>query len=61
MNWENWGRAEKGKLKWNIDHRAPKSSFNFTSSEDKEFKECWALENLQPLEAIENIKKSDKY
>jgi len=58
MNWDNWGR---GKSKWNIDHIKPKSLFNYTYPEDKEFKECWALKNLQPLEAIENIKKGNKY
>jgi hypothetical protein len=29
--------------------------------EDPEFKECWALENLQPLEAMENIDKGYNY
>lgn len=58
MSWENWG---KGKEKWNIDHIKPKSLFHYTSPEDKEFKECWALSNLQPLEEIENIRKSNKF
>lgn len=61
MNWDNYGIYEEGKLKWHLDHRKPKSLFRYTSPEDKEFKECWALENLQPLEAIENLKKSNKY
>ena len=61
MNWDNYGIYEKGKLKWVIDHWRPVSSFNFTSTDDPEFKECWALENLQPLEVVENIKKSNKY
>ena len=54
MNWDNYGE-------WHIDHIKPQSLFNFTSVNDKEFKECWALENLQPLEATENIIKSNKY
>jgi hypothetical protein len=54
MNWDNYG-------KWHIDHIRPISSFDFTSAENKKIKECWALENLQPLEAIENIKKNNKY
>ena len=61
MNWDNYGVYEEGKFKWHIDHIKPKSLFNYTYPEDKEFKECWALKNLQPLEAIENIKKSNKY
>jgi hypothetical protein len=27
---------------------------------DENFKKCWALDNLQPLEAIANIKKSNR-
>lgn len=61
MNWDNYGVYEEGKFKWHIDHIKPKSLFNYTYPEDKEFKECWALKNLQPLEAIENIKKGNKY
>jgi len=53
MNWQNMG-------KWHIDHIYPVSSFNFSSYEDKEFKECWDLKNLQPLWAEENINKSNK-
>ncbi|MDA3814936.1 MAG: hypothetical protein PF549_01050 [Patescibacteria group bacterium] len=55
----SWEKLLNGEI--HIDHIKPKSLFNFTSPEDKEFKECWALENLQPLEAIENIKKGNKY
>lgn len=53
MNWDNYG-------KWHLDHIKPKSLFNYIEPEDKEFKECWALENLQPLEAMENLRKSNK-
>lgn len=53
MSWKNYG-------KWHIDHIKPISSFNFKSYEDKEFKECWALENLQPLWAEENLRKHNK-
>ena len=54
MNWDNYG-------KWHIDHIKPKSLFSFNVPEDSEFKECWSLSNLQPLEAIKNIKKSNHY
>jgi len=53
MTWDNYG-------KWHIDHIRPVSSFNFSSYDDPEFKECWALNNLQPLWAEDNIKKSNK-
>lgn len=47
MTWGNMG-------KWHIDHIRPKSSFNYTSAEDADFRECWALDNLQPLWAHDN-------
>lgn len=53
MSWSNYG-------KWHIDHRKPVSSFNFTSPEDPEFKQCWALKNLQPLWAMDNFVKNNK-
>lgn len=55
MNWENYGNY------WHLDHIKPRSLFNFTTPEEHGFKDCWALENLQPLEKIQNIKKSNKY
>jgi len=55
MNWENYGSY------WHIDHIKPKSWFNYFSLEDEQFKKCWALENLQPLEATENLKKNNRY
>jgi len=51
MNWDNYGGY------WVIDHIKAKSLFNYTSPDDSEFKQCWSLKNLQPLEKIENIKK----
>lgn len=56
MSWDNYGFYG-----WHIDHKRPISSFSFTEPEDEEFKQCWALENLQPLWAEDNIKKSDKW
>jgi hypothetical protein len=55
MTWDNYG-----KYGWHIDHRRPISSFNFTSYNDPEFKECWALKNLQPLWAKENLSKGNR-
>lgn len=53
MTWENYG-------KWHLDHIAPISIFNITSTKCKGFKKCWELSNLQPLWAKENISKSNK-
>ena len=55
MNWGNYGKY------WHVDHIKPVSLFKFESEKDPEFQQCWALENLQPLEAKENIRKSNKY
>ena len=54
MNWNNYGE-------WHIDHIKPRASFNFESYNDEEFKECWKLDNLQPLWAKENLRKSNKF
>ncbi len=53
MTWENYG-------KWHIDHIIPLGFFAFKSTDDVEFKMCWRLENLQPLWAADNCKKSAK-
>jgi len=54
MNWQNYGSY------WWIDHVMARSLFKYEIPEDPEFKKCWALENLRPLEKIENIKKGNK-
>ena len=51
MSWDNYGE-------WHVDHIIPKSVFNFETPEDIDFKRCWSLKNLQPLEATENRIKS---
>jgi len=51
MTWNNYG-------KWHIDHVKPCSSFDL--SLETEQKICFHYSNLQPLWAIENLKKSDK-
>lgn len=53
MGWHNIGE-------WHIDHIIPKSSFVYQHPEDEEFKACWALTNLRPLWAIDNLKKSNR-
>jgi len=55
MTLENYGRKS-----WHWDHIIPQALWQYTNSEDSEFKQCWALCNLQPLWAIDNLKKRDK-
>ena len=60
MSWENYGLPKSGERAWHIDHVIPKASFAYNFPEDEGFKMCWALDNLQPLEAMANIKKGKR-
>jgi hypothetical protein len=51
MTWDNYGPV------WHIDHKIPISVFNFETPDDIDFKKCWCLDNLQPLEASKNWSK----
>lgn len=44
MSWDNYGSY------WEIDHIIPQNMFNIISSDDHDFKICWSLMNLRPLE-----------
>ena len=57
MNWGNHGKYEEGKKKWHIDHITPQSLLSYDSMDHPNFQKCWALSNLRPLEAMENMKK----
>jgi len=52
MTWKNWSLNG-----WHIDHIRPISSFDL--SDPAQQKECFHYTNLQPLWAIDNLKKSD--
>lgn len=54
-----WDAFLSGKI--HIDHIRPVSSFNITSDCCDDFKACWALSNLQPLWAFENLSKGSKW
>lgn len=54
MTWDNYGE-------WHIDHIRPISTFVFQSYADPTFLECWGLANLQPLWAIDNLRKSGRW
>ena len=57
-NCMTWDSFLKGDV--HIDHKIPLAAFNFTRPEDEGFKKAWALKNLQPLWAIDNLKKGTK-
>lgn len=52
MSWDNYG-------KWHVDHIKPCILFNL--SEPEEQSKCFHWSNLQPLWAVDNLEKSDKY
>ena len=51
MTWENYGD-------WHIDHIRPCASFNLEDADEQ--KKCFHWTNLQPLWAIDNIRKGAK-
>lgn len=68
MTWQNqgiynpntWDDNDPSTWTWQIDHIIPHSIFRYTSMKDHAFQECWALKNLRPLSAKQNLLKSDK-
>jgi hypothetical protein len=50
ISWKNYGA-------WHIDHKRPSSSFDLP----RQLIECWALPNLQPLWAFDNLSKKDRW
>lgn len=61
MSWNNYGGRPGDKRKtWWIDHIIPQENFQYKSMNESNFLECWSLDNLRPLEKIENIKKGTK-
>lgn len=54
MSWKNFGQ-------WHIDHARPLASFSFIGPADPDFRAAWALSNLQPLWALDNIRKGARY
>jgi hypothetical protein len=55
MTWGNYGFYG-----WHIDHKIPKSVFNYTTTKHVDFKKCWALKNLQPLWGKDNLSKNNR-
>ena len=60
MTWDNYGN-----FGWHIDHIKPIALFKHVNKDgslnEAEIRECWKLENLQPLWAQDNLSKGSKY
>lgn len=54
MTWDNYGSY------WSLDHIYPQSKLPYDSLDHPNFIKCWALENLRPLEATENLRKGNR-
>lgn len=63
MSWDNhgkynaktWNDNDSSTWTWQLDHIIPHSEFPYTSMTDENFKKCWALTNLRPLSAKQNL------
>ena len=53
MSWEN--REE-----WHIDHIIPQSKLHYDNMAHPNFLKCWDLSNLQPLWAVDNMRKGNR-
>jgi hypothetical protein len=59
MTWDNYGKYDKDKSTWHIDHIRPLCSFD--SIDEEQLKIACHYTNLQPLLARENLSKGGKY
>lgn len=63
MSWGNhgvylvdkWDDNDPSTWTWQIDHIVPQIELPYDSMEHENFKKCWALENLRPLNSKTNI------
>lgn len=63
MSWDNYGSYCADKWNdndpttwaWQVDHIIPQSKLLYSSMTDDNFQKCWALENLRPLSAKQNL------
>jgi hypothetical protein len=50
-----WDDNDSATWAWQLDHIIPQSDLPYTSMEDDNFQKCWALKNLRPYSAKQNI------
>ena len=54
-NRKTWNDGDVKTWTWNLDHIIPQSEFEYADLKDPLFKQCWALSNLRPYSAKQNI------
>ncbi len=52
---DQWDDNDPTTWKWNIDHIIPQSDLPHETMEEENFRKCWALENLRPYSAKQNV------
>ena len=63
MTWDNrgkyspktWDNNDSSTWTWQLDHIIPQSDLPFTNMKEDNFKKCWALDNLRPLNSKQNL------
>ena len=68
MTWNNygtyrvdiWDNNNTNTWTWQLDHIVPHSTFHYASMEDQAFRDCWALSNLRPYSAKQNVIDGDR-
>lgn len=63
MTWYNhgiydsklWDDNDLSTWTWQIDHIVPHANFPYLSMKDQSFRDCWALSNLRPYSAKQNL------
>ena len=63
MTWENrgkysvknWDDNDSSTWTWQLDHIIPHSTFHYETMDCEEFRKAWALTNLRPFSAKQNI------
>ena len=61
MSWENYGRASTERKTWQIDHITPQFKLPYDSLDHPNFLISWSLENLRPIDSMENIIRGQEY
>ena len=68
MTWDNhgnynkqlWNDNDQLTWTWQLDHIIPQSDLLYISMSEDNFKKCWALSNLRPYSAKQNLLDSNR-